>query len=216
MEQIGECLSHKCRDDSVETTSLHRSAARVFSDRDAARDMPLRNLWALEPDEVLVAEKLENNIHGCHVYFPTHDIGIDLLAVRGKKHLGVQVKGSRYYTANRDRPLQLERYHGWHQIKAKKIGDNSGADFYVFVTHIPKLGKHKVDAFEQKYLVVPAIEIERRVVAKKAGKKGVYSFYFRFDGPNVLDTREDHNSRDARSNYSEFLNNWDVINRLLG
>jgi hypothetical protein len=54
--------------------------------------MPLRNLWALEPDEVYAAEEAKNHLKECDIYFPTHDSGIDFIIVKGKKHVGIQVK----------------------------------------------------------------------------------------------------------------------------
>ena len=56
--------------------------------------MPIRNLWSLEPGECIVAEELIKRLK-CDVYFPIRDVGIDLLAVKGAKHIGIQVKESR-------------------------------------------------------------------------------------------------------------------------
>jgi len=57
--------------------------------------MPIRNLWSLESGEVVTVEAMLENIKDIEVYFPLHDIGVDLLAVKGKKHASVQVKESR-------------------------------------------------------------------------------------------------------------------------
>jgi hypothetical protein len=62
--------------------------------------MPIRNLWSLESGEVVTAEAILDNIEDkdVQVYFPLHDIGTDLLVVKGKKHVSIQVKESRYFT----------------------------------------------------------------------------------------------------------------------
>ena len=81
--------------------------------------MPVRNLWALEPDECTVAEEILLKVKPSDVYFPVHDEGIDLLVVRRKANVGVQVKGSRYYKANRRGPIPTRRFHCWHQVAAR-------------------------------------------------------------------------------------------------
>jgi hypothetical protein len=43
------------------------------------------------------------------------------------------------------------------------------------------------------------------VKAKKAGKKGIYSFYFYFDGNNVTEKRDD------MVDYSKYYENWRSI-----
>lgn len=177
--------------------------------------MPLRNLWLLDPDEVYAAEELKNHIKDCEIYFPAHDYGIDFLAVRGKKLAGIQVKGSSYYSENTKGPIAKERWHTWHQIKAKKLGREDEVDFYVFVTYIPKLGEHKGDRFETKYLVVRAAEIERRIKEKKPGKNNIYSFYFRLDESNVREIREGRRAVGKNFDYSEFFDNWNQIERFL-
>lgn len=67
--------------------------------------MPIRNIWSLEPAECIVAEELTNRLRGCQVFFPLHDVGVDLLVVKGEKHLSLQVKESRYYS-RRGRRIQ--------------------------------------------------------------------------------------------------------------
>ena len=59
--------------------------------------LPVRNLWSLEPGECIVAEEILNKIKDVEVFFPLRDVGVDLLVVKGKRHVGIQVKESRYY-----------------------------------------------------------------------------------------------------------------------
>jgi hypothetical protein len=46
-------------------------------------------MWSLECGEVLTAEALTEKFksEGVEIYFPLHDIGTDLLAVKGKNHV---------------------------------------------------------------------------------------------------------------------------------
>jgi hypothetical protein len=57
-------------------------------------------MWSLEPGECIVAEEMLHELDDVDVYFPVHDVGVDLLVVRGKKHGGIQVKESRYYKSH--------------------------------------------------------------------------------------------------------------------
>jgi len=80
--------------------------------------MPIRNLWSLESGEVLTAEAILENVKDSEVYFPLHDIGVDLLIAKGKKHVAIQVKESRYYTT---RDWKGTRGHSWHSLHKKKF-----------------------------------------------------------------------------------------------
>jgi hypothetical protein len=72
----------------------------------------------LEPGECIVAEEIMDKLK-CEVYFPVHDVGLDLLVVKGDKHAGIQVKESRYYMGHRWRSGHVG--HSWHQIKRAKF-----------------------------------------------------------------------------------------------
>jgi len=157
--------------------------------------MPIRNLWSLECGEVITAEALLKNIKGCEVYFPVKDVGIDLLVVKDKKPVSIQVKESRYY----------QRKHSWHCISRKKFLGKEIVDFYVFLTYFPKYGEHKMSKFENKFLIVPNHKLETLIEKKKVDKRGRYSFYFNFEGNKVTE------KRDAPTDYSEYLDRWDLV-----
>ena len=126
--------------------------------------MPIRNLWSLECGEVLTAEAILDNVKDSEVYFPLHDIGVDLLIVKGKKHVSIQVKESRYYTKLRKGTLG----HGWHDVDAKKIlRDVDKVDFYIFLTYLPTYGEHRLRSFENKFVIVPTTEILERIKVKE-------------------------------------------------
>lgn len=165
--------------------------------------MPIRNIWSLETGEAVAAEALLENVKGCEVYFPIRDVGVDLLAVRGSRHVGVQVKESRYYLST-----DGEVGHSWHQLSVKNL-KRKGPDFYVFLTYVPRFGERRVRAFENRFVIVPAADLERLAAGKSGGKKGVYSFYLSFDGTHVTETR------DGSADYSEYLDRWDLISKAL-
>lgn len=165
--------------------------------------MPIRNLWSLECGEVITAETLLKNIKGCEVYFPLHDVGIDLLVVKDKKHVSIQVKESRYYTR---RVWKGTLGHSWHSLHKKKfLRDKKKVDFYVFLTYLPKFGEHRMQKFENKFIIIPTSELSKGIENKKAGKKGIYFFCFNFEGKKVTE------KRDKLTDYSEYLNQWNLI-----
>ena len=158
--------------------------------------MPIRNFWSLECGEVITAEALTKNVKDCEIYFPLHDTGIDLLAVKDKKHVSIQVKESRYFVKN----YKGSTGSSSHQIHKKKfLRDRNRVDFYVFLTYIPQFGKHKMSSFENKFVIVSTGELAPRIENKKSGKRDVYSFYFNFDGNKITE------KRDTLTEYSEYL-----------
>ena len=165
--------------------------------------MPIRNIWSLETGEAVTAEVLLENVENCEVYFPVRDVGMDLLVVRGSKHVGVQVKESRYYLSTSG-----EAGHSWHQLSVKNLRQK-GPDFYVFLTYVPRFGERRVRTFENRFVIVPAADLERLVVGKSGGKKNVYSFYLSFDGERVTE------ARDGKADYSEYLDRWSLIKKAL-
>lgn len=121
--------------------------------------VPVRNIWSLEPGECIVAEEIMKRLK-CDVYFPVRDVGLDLLVVKGGKHVGIQVKESRYYLGYRWKSGHVG--HSWHQIKREKfLKDRDKVDFYVFLTYLPLIGEHKLSHFETKFLIVPSAELEK-------------------------------------------------------
>ena len=167
--------------------------------------MPIRNLWSLECGEVITAEALLKNVKGCEVYFPLHDVGVDLLVVKGKKHVSIQVKESRYYIR---RVWKRTLGHSWHSLHEKKFHrDKKKVDFYVFLTYLPRFGEHRMLRFENKFIVISTSELSKRIKDgnKNAGKRGIYSFCFNFEGKKVVE------KRDALVDYSKYLNRWDLI-----
>jgi len=169
--------------------------------------MPIRNLWSLECGEVITAETLLKNIKDCEVYFPLHDVGIDLLVVKGKKHVSIQVKESRYYTR---RVWKGTLGHSWHSLHKKKfLRDKKKVDFYVFLTYLPKFGEHRMRKFENKFIIIPTSELSKRIKNKKAGTRDIYFFFFNFEGKKVVE------KRDTLIDYSEYLNRWDLVKHAL-
>ena len=176
--------------------------------------MPVRNLWSLEPGECIVAEEILDKIKEAEVFFPVHDVGVDLLVVRGRKHVGIQVKESRYYKSRTWKSGHVG--HSWHQVKKIKFERSKDkVNFYVFLTYLPIQSEHKVSSFGYKFLIVPSSELEKRTTVKDAGKRSIYSFCFHFQDKNVWDERVTATLENPLTDYSRFLNAWDLVSRAL-
>lgn len=171
--------------------------------------MPIRNIWSLEPGECFTAEKLAKV---GEVFFPLHDVGVDLLVVEGKRHVGIQVKESRYYASRRWKSGHVG--HSWHQIRQSKLL-KSKVDFYVFLTYLPVYGEHKVSRFQNRFLIVPTTELRKRTEVKDAGKRNIFSFCFHFEGDRVWDERVTVTLQNNRTDYSQFLEAWNLIEEKL-
>lgn len=167
--------------------------------------MPIRNMWSLECGEVLTAEAILQHVQDSEIFFPLHDIGTDLLVVSGRHHVSIQVKESRYFTV---RMLRGSIGHSWHQINREKL-EKEKVDFYAFLTYLPQNGEHKLAFFENRFLIVPTADLKKFAKEKNAGKKGIYSFYFHFDGNSVFD------KRDGLTDYSKYLESWNSIKESL-
>jgi hypothetical protein len=178
--------------------------------------MPIRNLWSLEPGECVAADELVKKLRQ-EVFFPLHDVGVDLLLVKGDKHVGIQVKESRYYHS-RTWKKSGHLGHSWHRIEMEKFQRGKGkVQFYIFLTYVPLGGEHKeVSHFENKFLIVPSAELEKRMAIKSPGKnKPIYQFCFHFEDKNVWDERITVPIGNPLANYSIFLNAWNLIRELL-
>ena len=175
--------------------------------------MSIRNFWSLEPGECFVDEEIQRHTD-CDVYFPVRDKGIDLLAVYSNKHVGVQVKESRYYYTSKRRDGHIGS--SWHQIKQKNlIEDVNKAGFYVFLTYIPSVGSKRVSEFDIRYLVVPHSILYERMSTKSSGKKKVFSYYFHFEDNFVHDERINEGTEEVDRDYSMYLDAWKLIQEYL-
>lgn len=168
----------------------------------------------MEPDERKVAREILDKLRGVDVYFPVHDVDVDLLVVKGEKHVGIQVMESMYHIGK-----ALKSGHSGHslqQLEKTRFEKNRGkVDFFVFLTYLPVQVKRKVSSFGYKFLVVPSSELEKRIVVKDAGKKLIYSFCFHFQDKNIWDERVITTLDNPLTEFSKFLNAWDLIGKAL-
>jgi len=75
----------------------------------------------------------------------------------------------------------------------------------VFLTYFPKYRE-----FENKFIIVPAPELDKLVNRKKVDKRDRYFFCFNFEGNRVTDKRDS-----CPVDHSDYLNRWDLIQQAL-
>ena len=155
---------------------------------------------------------------GVDVYFPLHDRGIDILAVRGSHHCSLQVKESQYFSHNTKR---TSLPHSWHQIRESNINPpvsskKTPPDFVVFLTYCPLYDDKVLSKFEEEYIVIPLQELKERLPDKRPSK-GTYSFYFTYVDGKAKDIREHIRGFQPGSgvDYSGFMDNWPLIDQAL-
>lgn len=161
----------------------------------------MKSFYSINPGEFFVAEDLSDARPDLEIYFPFHDVGVDLLAVpaKGKSTpVRIQVKESRPWSGGPFAP------HSWHTIRRKKIDD---ADIFVFVTYLPK-GRHTPATFERRHVVIPRTDLKALCRRKKISS-GKFTFYFCFgsgDG-RVLDCRENPKGVDV----TRYVDAWHFV-----
>jgi len=176
--------------------------------------MVLRNLWSLDPSELLVAEELGKQFRDSELCFPLKDRGVDLILVRHlpenlRKAISFQVKGSRTWET------PDEGCGGWHKLSRQKLlKDSQKLDYYVFVFFQLKEGKRTLRV-EPRFLIIPTQDLLKRIGEYKGREGEMLNFQFNIskDG-RVYDwrgLRRGEGKEEEARNYSSYLDNWTQI-----
>jgi hypothetical protein len=179
--------------------------------------MSLKNLWTLNIDEALVADRLKNEFakSDYEVFFPinaqTKDIDLLLVKLKGYKAKSIQVKGSRTYTPSAS---ETEKYGvgsaAWFTLSKSSIQEpRNKIDFYIFVLHSFGDSEFK-KTIEIDYLVVPYGDFLKVTEKKVISKGSRYHFFIWVDssGKRAFDF---NNGSGKIIPLSKYLNNWNLI-----
>jgi len=187
--------------------------------------MTIKNIWSLNVDEAIVAEKIKKELDKKHeVFFPINSQlkDIDLLIQNPKtgKSKAIQVKGSRTWIIRGSRREKLADYFkidlesdinsSWFKIKKSSIFSTANKiDFFIFITHEVEITTQN-RIMKQNYLVIPLNDF-RKITKnkKKTPKSGNYWYYFVVKDKKAVDTR-DTKSGDP-IDFSKYLNNFDLL-----
>lgn len=180
--------------------------------------MSLKNLWSLNIDEALAADRIKTELRRQYeVFFPTNaqlkNIDLILFNLSTKRSRTIQVKGSRTYEP---RKAEVNRYGGgrsaWVTINRDQIlKTKNEIDFFVIVLHSLVDSKTRKE-IQNDFLVVPAREMRKIVRKKKVRRGGKYHFFIWIDPQNKR-SFDFNNSERRQINLKSFLNNWALLTR---
>ncbi|MBU0962945.1 MAG: hypothetical protein KKD48_03515 [Nanoarchaeota archaeon] len=178
--------------------------------------MGIKNLWSLNIDEALVANKLKQELErkNYEVFFPLNsqlkDIDLILFGLKRNNSKTIQVKGSRTYSPSKS---DTERYGNgsaaWFATTKKAVYTPSNKiDFFIFVLHSFEDGELKKE-IKINYLIIPTKEF-KKIVSKKTKRKGDrYHFFIWIDDKDKRSF--DFNNKRGIIPLSKYLNNWSLI-----
>ena len=180
--------------------------------------MTIKNIWSLNVDEAIVAEKIKKELGKKYeVFFPINSQlkDIDLLIQNPKtgKSKAIQVKGSRTWNVKGSRRKKLgwgEINSSWFKIKKSSIFSTTNKiDFFIFVTHEPELSRQN-RRIKQNFLIIPLEDFRKITKSKKSPpKSGDYWYYFVVKDKKSVDTRDTKSGKPI--DFSKYLNNFDLL-----
>jgi len=179
--------------------------------------MGVRNLWTLNIDELLVADKLKSNFSKkeYEIFFPLNsqlkDIDLIFINLKKNKYKSIQVKGSRTYNP---KPKEREAFGNgsgaWINLTKKSIFEPSNkVDFYIFVLHSMEDGEQKKQ-IKINYLIIPQKDFKKIILKKQLRRNGTYHFFIWIDdkGKRSFDF---NNIKRKQILLSRYLNRWDLL-----
>jgi len=174
--------------------------------------MAIKNIWSLNIDEALVADKIkETSQDNYEIFLPANSQlkDVDLILVNLKKMIlkTIQVKGSRTYEP---RPKEREKFgrgsSSWFIISKNSIFKQSyRVDFFIFVLHSFVDDGNKKD-IKIDFLIVPLEYLKKICLQKTIMKGNKYQFWIWIDsiGKRSYDMKSD-------IKLSKYLNNWKIL-----
>lgn len=176
----------------------------------------MKPIFTIHEGEFLVGDHINRKFgRKFEVWVPTKDCGVDLLVTRerrGGKAVGLQVKFSRSFDIHRE----LTRHviaTSWYTLDPKKI-QKSRADLWIFVIRTLR--------HEQHFVVIPTRELRQRVPRERRKVWNLYLWVYA-DGScyqvRGLTNEEKlgtayHGVKDRKRDFSEWLDNWKLLDKL--
>lgn len=177
----------------------------------------MRPLFTIHAGEFLVGDYIKRRLSArFDVWVPGQDTGIDLLVTRKRRApsaarpIALQIKFSRSFPGGPRAPSRLAS--GWFKLTPSKIL-SSRADVWVFVV---------LDLRQRAYFVlIPTRELRRRIPRARPPVWHLYLTFYK--GRTCIDTRDlsprehptppDYAVKDARRDYSDYVENWSILSR---
>lgn len=180
----------------------------------------MKTLFTVHAGEYLVGSYIEEHFRDLSVWIPSKDTGIDFLITnkRQTRSALLQVKYSKDWNiANEPMLITKILAAGWWSLDLKKI-EASPADFWVFV--LPSFLEHQTS-----FVIIPQKELVRRFTGIFGRKPRVDSYLWVTKRDECWETRglkkDDtqmlafgrYQNRDR--DFSQYLNNWELIRKKL-
>jgi hypothetical protein len=178
----------------------------------------MKPIFTIHEGEFLVGDYINRKLgHQYNVWVPTKDSGVDLLVTRKHRKgeaVGLQAKFSRSFDI---RP-ELARHviaTSWFVLEPQKIR-KSQADLWVFAIMTLQHDQH--------FVVIPKRELQKRI-PRNPGKRWTLYLWVYADGScfQVRDLSTDerletvHSGvRDRRRDFSQWLENWRLLEKFSG
>ena len=180
--------------------------------------MTIKNIWSLNVDEAIVAEKIKKELgNDYEVFFPINSQlkDIDLLVQNPKtgKSKSVQVKGSRTYLPQNSEINFVgwgDIRTSWNQVKESSIfSPTNKIDFFIFVRHQEELTTKKRRII-QNYLIIPINDFRKITKNKKKMRKGhTYHYIFVVKNNKAVDISGSKSGKPI--DFSKYLNNFSLL-----
>ncbi|HEY1645696.1 MAG TPA: hypothetical protein VGF75_04975 [Candidatus Saccharimonadales bacterium] len=179
--------------------------------------MSLKNLWTMNIDETLVADKLKNVFKESdyEIFMPLNaqmkDIDLLLVKLSNYKAYSIQVKGSRTYEP---KVIETKRYGNgsaaWFSIPRNSMVDTQNkVSCFVFVLHSFSDTENK-KAISISYLVVPIKDLVKITEKKQMRKDDFYHFSIWIDAKDKR-AFDFNNPGSNVIELSKYLDNWDLL-----
>ena len=180
----------------------------------------MKPLFTVHAGEFIAGDYIERTFRRVNVWVPTKDKGVDLLVsdAKNKTVVSFQVKFSRDYLATHmpadfQKPL---RACSWFSLKRGKIA-TSVADYWIFV--LLGFARRSTD-----FIVIKPLELLKRADAIFGRSDRIDSYLWVTEKVKCWETRDlrkdDEFSiaqgrfTDPHRDYTEFLNNWEAVEKL--
>jgi hypothetical protein len=178
----------------------------------------MKPLFTVHEGEFLVGDYINRKLgRTFDVWVPTKDAGVDLLVTR-KRHKGKAVRLQVKFSRSFDIREELARHvlaTSWFRLEPSKIR-RSPADLWVFAILTLR--------HEEHFVVIPKRELQKRVPRGPGKRWDLYLWVY--DNGSCYQVRDlntedkletiHHGVRDIRRDFSEWLENWKVLEKLSG
>lgn len=182
----------------------------------------MKPIFSIHAGEYLVGSELEKRFKNCEVWLPSKDTGTDLLLTNKKdrqKNIGIQVKFSKDFLPEMSANFQNRLLAcGWWALNYQKIV-NSNADLWI-------LAPYSFSTRNIQFIVISPQDLASKLESIHGSPKTINTYLWVTKDKRCIETRglkkagkEDlilkkYDMLDSKRDFSEFLNNWELLDAI--